>query len=439
MAVCYFNEDYDKKYNCIFEQKNDGIEIVVDYDIVKEIQPKDGIISFGANTKFENRDILIIDQRTKMNYILKDAICYGYSEAWGTPDGGTKTKFFSRYYFYNNDYEKLCRIGENDNITSIKMYSNLINELIGYPSLSIEKKEEYYAIMLNRKNKKEKIDINENNVKSISLSDYWNSKFERSNSEITINFNGYIEIELINPIKYTEVTEYITELMIYLQLLKPNKLEINKIEVKINDIYYGINIPIKKIEKIDSNVIKNTVLDKPIDFISKCYHLIPYRNSKDEIFNIPYIILYSNRDLEDNFLMYYRFIECFYKRTQIKEIENNFIKYGIENNYLKNGNINNKQIEKNPIEIELEADEEKIDDLVAEIVTLRNHYVHDGYYIKNEQLNITYPKINKKPNPKNHIVSKVDFNWIYDRTEILYKIVIDIIFKNMLGYDEYTM
>lgn len=106
---------------------------------------------------------------------------------------------------------------------------------------------------------------------------------------------------------------------------------------------------------------------------------------------------------------------------------------------MKNGNINNKQIEKNPIEIELEADEEKIDDLVAEIVTLRNHYVHDGYYIKNEQLNITYPKINKKPNPKNHIVSKVDFNWIYDRTEILYKIVIDIIFKNMLGYDEYTM
>ena len=31
----------------------------------------------------------------------------------------------------------------------------------------------------------------------------------------------------------------------------------------------------------------------------------------------------------------------------------------------------------------------------------------------------------------------VDFDWIYERTKILYEIVIDIIFKNMLQYENY--
>ena len=150
--------------------------------------------------------------------------------------------------------------------------------------------------------------------------------------------------------------------------------------------------------------------------------MIPYRNSKNEIRNIPYIILYTSRNLEDNFLMFYRFIECYYKKQPIENIKRTFIEYSIKNNYKENLGLN----------------EEEFENLVYEIISLRNHYVHEGYYIKNEELYISFPKINQKTNPKNYVAKNVDVKWIYEKTKILYKIVIDIIFKNMLNYQNYN-
>ena len=68
-----------------------------------------------------------------------------------------------------------------------------------------------------------------------------------------------------------------------------------------------------------------------------------------------------------------------------------------------------------------------------EIITLRNHYIHSGYYIKNDCLKIRFPP---KENKQNY---RVDANvkWIYNQTLILYKTAIDIIFKEILNYPEY--
>ena len=37
MAVCYFDNKYGEKYDCNYEVKKDGIEIIVNYDIDDEI------------------------------------------------------------------------------------------------------------------------------------------------------------------------------------------------------------------------------------------------------------------------------------------------------------------------------------------------------------------------------------------------------------------
>ena len=47
------------------------------------------------------------------------------------------------------------------------------------------------------------------------------------------------------------------------------------------------------------------------------------------------------------------------------------------------------------------------------------------------------PKVNGKANPKNYIAKNVDVDWIYEKTKILYEIVVDIIFRKMLNYDNY--
>ena len=38
---------------------------------------------------------------------------------------------------------------------------------------------------------------------------------------------------------------------------------------------------------------------------------------------------------------------------------------------------------------------------------------------------------------ENYTLNNIDVKWIYERTKILYSIAIDIIFKNMLGYEKY--
>lgn len=420
MAVCYFNDKYDEKYDCQYEVKKDGIEIVVNYDIDDEIPAISGVRTFGSNTEFKKRDILIIDYQTKMNYLLKNAYYCGHSEVLGTPDGGYKTRFFSRFYFWDKNYEKLCDLQNGNNIKKIRIYSNIINELIGYPSLYKEENKNEYIIKLKRDTSKQRVEVNLNNIKSIEISDDWTSEHKRKSNEIDIKLNGYIEIEMDNCINYEDIYNYLQELIIYFQLLKPCKFNINKIVVEIEKLYYGFCLPINEMNYKNSYVEKSVTNDV-LEFLLNCYSSIPYRNSKNEIRNIPYIILETSRNLEDNFLMFYRFIECYYKQQPIKDIKTTFIKYSIENNYKK---VN--QIEENIIE-----------NIVYEIISLRNHYVHEGYYIKDKKLYIAFPKVNGKANPKNYIAKNVDVDWIYEKTKILYEIVVDIIFRKMLNYDNY--
>lgn len=420
MAVCYFNDKYDEKYDCQYEVKKDGIEIVVNYDIDDEIPAINGVRTFGINTELKKRDILIIDYQTKMNYLLKNAYYCGHSEVLGTPDGGYKTRFFSRFYFWNKNYEKLCDLQNGNNIKKIRIYSNIINELIGYPSLYKEENKNEYIIKLRRDTSKQRIEVNLNNIKSIEISDDWTSEHKRKSNEIDIKLNGYIEIEMDNCINYKDIYNYVQELIIYFQLLKPCKFNINKIVVEIEKLYYGFCLPINEMNYKNSYVEKSVTNDV-LEFLLNCYSSIPYRNSKNEIRNIPYIILETSRNLEDNFLMFYRFIECYYKQQPIKDIKTTFIKYSIENNYKK---VN--QIEENIIE-----------NIVYEIISLRNHYVHEGYYIKDKKLYIAFPKVNGKANLKNYIAKNVDVDWIYEKTKILYEIVVDIIFRKMLNYDNY--
>lgn len=418
MAVCYFTKDYETKYNCEYEEKENGIEVIVDYEINDEIPSINGVRTFGTNTKFDERDILIIDYKTKKNYLLKDANYRGHTEVWGTPDGGAKTKFFSNWFFSHNDYNVLCELKETPKVNRIRVYSNLINDFIGYPSLTTFSNSDEYGINLKKSSQSKTVEINDHNIANITIGDYWQRKRNDKKHNINIELDGYIELNLTKRINYEEVYDYIYELIIFIQLLIPNKLVVNKVAVMVDDKYYDLVIPLREIIYKEKHVEKS-VDDDLIEFLKKCYSLIPYRNSKSEIRNIPYIILNTSRNIEDNFLMFYRFIECYYKK---QNIVNNFIDYSITNNY-KNSH-------------DMTADE--IEDLSQQIVSLRNHYVHSGYYIKNKSLKISFKNIDENtPNPKNYTANNVDFDWIYAKTNILYDVVLNIIFSSMLNYKNY--
>lgn len=420
MAVCYFDSNYDTKYKCTYEIKESIIEVEVEYDVSDEIETVDGVKIFGSNTEYRKRDILIVDYQNKKNILLKCAYYAGHNSVYGTPDGGDTTKFQSYTFFEHAELEKISLLTETPKVSKIKIYSKAISDLIGYPSLTLKRSDSEYAVILSREDYSQSVDINTNNVKKLTVADDWNSSRSSKLYNMTIDFCGYIEIELARRVNYDVVSDFINELKIFMQLYYPNKFSVDMICVKVGDIYYQLVLPQMDLEYKEKYVGK-TVDKQLLDFLKKCYVTIPYRNSKTEIRNIPYIVMKTSRSIEDNFLMFYRFIECYYKKQQIRNIRKTFVTHSIKEHYAIKHNLTDEEVEK----------------YAQEIICLRNHYVHSGYYIKNSCLRISFDKIDRKKNPKDYTVNNADVHWIYERTRMLYKIAIDIIFNNILGYQEY--
>lgn len=420
MAVCYFNDNYEKKYDCEYEFDSNGITISVNYEIINEVEPDvNGARCLNIDTHFKKRDILIIDSKSKNNYLLKDAYYIGHSENFGTPDGGFSTKFYSDCYFYHKDYDNLIKLLKTPKISKIRIYSNIFNYFIGNPSLFENYIDNEFIIKLKRDTEKQIIKIDSQNIANIILSDNWEHKHDYKLNNINISLDGYAEIELMKKQNYEFLYDYIMELMIYIQLYRPDKLLISKITVCVDDIFYGFSIPLRELN-ISKRTIQNSVPEDFQTFILRCYTNISYRKANSEIRNIPYIIFNYSRNLEDTFLMLFRAIECYYKK---KGQTKSFISNSIINNYNKANNLSKEDIEL----------------LTAQILSLRNHYVHSGYFIKNNSLRIKFESLSKrKSNPKNYTDNNVDFKWIYDKTKILYSIVIDIIFRNMLEFHNYN-
>jgi len=416
MPVCYFNADYKECYRCEYEVKENGITVDVEYDIDDEMEVVNGIKCYGEDTKFNKRDILIIDHKGKTNYLLKSAYYAGGNIVFGTPDGGAITKFHSGIYFEHSDVDKISELPIMPKVNKIRIYSKIINQLINYPSLSIRSSDTEYIINLSRGQRGTSIEIDSNNIKRITISDDWNS--ERKRDCITIDFNSYIEIELKRRENYEKVYEYVNELLVFMQLYMPDKFLIDKVWIMVEDTFYKMSISGMEFS-YKENYDEPSVQEELLSFLKRCYTMIPYRKSKTEIRNIPYIVLRTSRSMEDNFLMFYRFIECYYKKKMIPDIKKRFISHGIRTIYLKRHVLS----------------EEQVENYTQEIICLRNHYVHSGYYLKNSSLKISF---GKERNERGYTVNKIDLNWIYERTKILYKIVVDIIFTDMLRYDVYS-
>ena len=417
MPACYFNSDFESVYSCEYKLIDGHIEIEVDgYDIMDEVESINGMKVYGSNTEFAVRDIMIIDYHAKKNYQAKRAYYAGHAETMGTLDGGVKSKFRASVFFEHGELDKLKALLPTPKANKIRMYSKSIIDWIGYPSLTNIKTDSALTYTLSREYEGASTSVESNQIKQITVSDYWNATRSIHQYDINIDFKGYIELELMKRVNYDEVYEFIYELLIFMQLYCPDRFKIDEIWVMVNDTYYGLHLPLPEIKYKESRAQQTVEVDL-LEFLKECYLKIPYRKGKAEIRNIPYIVLKTSRGLEDNFLMFYRFIECYYKKAGI----NKFISSSITEHYVSKHHLTDEQLE----------------NYTQEIICLRNHYVHAGYYIENASLRVSFEKIDEEENPKNYTVNNVDAHWVYERTKILYQVVIDIIYKNMLGYDNY--
>lgn len=414
MTVCFFNDDYDHKYSCEYEIVDQRFCVTVDYDIDDEIEAENDIKSFGPSTEYKSRDILIVDQSAKTNFLLKDAYYAGSTSVFGSPDSGTKTRFKAIIFFKYRDPNALAELPITPKVRTIRVYSKSLYNYVNNRSVRFDYSDEETTIHLMKNTEKEIVNLKGVNIKEVSLYDLWSSSVQSKDQKIVIDKTGCIELDLNRRVDYDVLYPYLNELMLFLELYEKGKNKIDKIDVTVNDKVFEISMPLRE-PKLMKGVTNRSVEDDLLTFLEKCYSRIPYRGKRNDIRNIFQIIFNNSINIEDVFLAYYRFIECYYKRKNTPGARTTFMTQAFDDHYNENAK---KSFNK--------------ENTIQEIISLRNHYVHSGYHLRNASLRVKFDDTKR-----NYTVNNIDVDWIYDRTQMLRKISIDIIFKDLLGYQEY--
>ena len=413
MSICFFGADRQTKYRCTYEL-DEGITVSVEYDVSDEVESVNGMKIWSTSTKIPSRDIIVADPDTSSYILIRNAYYNGNTARYGSIDDRTISRFSSDSYFKCNNLESVLSISELTSFSKLKIFSKEVNRQIGSPSLSYTRTDEVTQIELKNKSQKECVLINNNNIKNITIGDDWICHRE-GREHLDVCITGYIEIELETPVAFDECYLYMKELAIYLQLFKAGAFEFEKFQLFVGTEYVEYCTIFDEIN-LKKRSIQNSVDSKLIEFLAACYRNIPYRDGQEETRNIPYIIIRRYRSLEDNFLTCFRFIECYYKRTT---------------NLTSNSDVLTQALIDHPQNISnfktLGADYKD------EIIALRNQYVHTGFYLKNNTL-----ERKNQQGLVRAVYPNITAEWIYERTKLLYQIVVDIIFKTMLGYDKYN-
>lgn len=224
-----------------------------------------------------------------------------------------------------------------------------------------------------------------------------------------------------------------------------------------------------------------TITENILDFLKTCYDKIAYRTCDSYLRNIRHFIFDSSIFIEDSFLCCFRFIELFYKDKKLNNgqgqepecVSNNKIIGEMIKNHYDKEKLNNKQRK----------------ELAFCIVRLRDHYSHYGYYLprsgieygtcKTEKKQLDESEICKKFNNIESIISEikdaekdsekyvddiikacdkirpilteisnsqqgkekqykvVGFFEMYEKLRVIHIIAMNIIFKNILGYESH--
>ncbi len=382
MAYCFFNNEIKNTYSCEYSKENGKINIEVDFGYAdRETLTK----TVNATQKIIHPEtITIVDEKQKL-YIKTFFAFYSHYEMSSNFFMRTKKRYYSNSYIKTNLPANLPRINKDSLVSELLVYHECLDIFYKNQSKDIIFKGNVTTITLDSDKSSEKIlKINKFNIKEINLYSGWTSKV--SMREIYINYFNKLILFFKRPIKLEKLFIYERLLTIMFNGFCPQNKPIYKYEVLINgkayeffskNINYSPDFSLKFTDTINHN-IENYIIKfiNKFDIKESDFNLInPFNNTK-------------NLFVEDKFVVYYRFLELSLKAS--------------DKDWLENLLKNNKQLIKS-------CGLKFTNKLFLEIVTLRNQYAHNGYFINNHKLAVK----------KHSKYNQLGYNKVYSSTVIV--------------------
>lgn len=294
----------------------------------------------------------------------------------------------TQYQKYKTDFY-LATKKENDfdaffhdiNINGVILYNSVLNNLYNNPSIVISEneKEIVYRQILNPD--KKIIEINKNNIDCIEFLGTCNSISKNDNRNITIESENKAKIKLNQPIKCEEVLKYINEFDVIMNSycllgIHSYTTYIITTDNKCFDVKHKLLCKDKYCEKVLYQPVK-------VDFfvyVEKMYKTLDYRTTANRNKYVPFGFI-SPTTLEEQFVFYFRCIDLYMGEYLEKET----------GKYPSNYDRLSTFVDEN-IDLFRYDEEVNIENLKKELNSLRNQYIHEGYYLCNNKFSVTEKK-----------------------------------------------
>lgn len=328
----------------------------------------------------------------------------------------TYVKYKAHIYLETKDKRSSKESLGNLFFNSIVLYNPILNSLMVNTILNICDTDEKLTYSIEKKKKNIIIQININNIAYIEIGTSYNTIDEYFHHQIDINFVHYCKLIFEKPILFKDAFSYINEFDIIagsFNLIPKHSYEtyiIGNSNIKYKYVHNKLSH-----EKYCEDSLYFPIKNDLCKYFEIMYKKIDFRNNK----NNKFVLLDFNRPtmLEDKFTYYYRFVDLYMGHLIKCETGKEAGNYARLSKFIDDYkchfyNCKYKDVEK----------------FKNEINSLRNHFVHEGYYFPNNKFDVK---------SKREIIYQkdMDYQWLFEIVKSFRFCSYLILYKDLLGLD----
>ena len=405
--ICESKTEYEGQY----EFMNAGMEV----EIFNYHAPSEENVSIGDEVKY--KEITIVDLRNRV--FVFSPVFYNVGVTYALTQ---YEKYKTDFYFTTGKVDSVDSFSCNMKMSTLKMYHPLLMQCFNNPALQVSCGESEMNYKVIKNSDKKVVEIQNNNIKKIEFGGKCTYSRKNNGQLITIEAENYATIYLDEPITYKDLLMYIKEFDVLVNAYCPSGLHsyatyITTIEGKSFEVIHKL---LGK-EKFCDKIIHQPVKLNFFEYIERMYKNTNYRTTDDRNKYIP-LEFKKPTSLEDQYIFYFRYIDLYmgdYLKQKTGKVSSNFDRLS---NFV---DVNLKLFDSN--------DTMNIDNFKNELNSLRNQYVHEGYYLPNNQFAV---------NGKGKVFlyhKTMDYNWLLRIVKVfkfgVYKILYTkyLIWRSMRG------
>lgn len=405
MVYCYFDKDFTNTYACEYELTND--ELLIDVDLGNATSEMLHEMFSKKENVIYAKTITIVDENLKFYIKTFNAFEYHFQTVTGHPFMRAKKSFKTKSYFKAKNIADLEILDLTTTINNAMFYHECLDVYYINTAKHVEVNKDFTEtkITLNtNENTEDDLHVKKDNIKNAQIVSDWISTSDQRN--IKIEYKNKLVFNFKRDIKLLDLYKYKDYISCMFNLYSSTNTPIYNIRFKHQNLTYEFhytNLLYKPTHKL--NINKKIICDiKP--FLNAFLNKISINDINTNLLN-PFKEK-GNHYAEDIFLINYRFIERYLK----KQNPQNWLQLLIRKNKNLIKLLNIKYNSK----------------LYLFVETLRNHYVHEGYYIEKNKLKL------KGAQGKNKIITnEIIINFSRLTKALAYKVMLnDILSLNII-------